>query len=337
MYSEFVKLVAEKVQQRIARGPFQARFFLVWVVLALATAWTGCGGGALADPPGSTSNVTLLMQDAPAEGIAEFNIDVNQASLKGTGGQSLPLGSSPATLEIRHLGLAPTVALRGNASQTSTYSSLSLSFANPQLTVVNAQGKVIRVTGQSTPSVRLASSSASVPLTATVGAADHIAVMLDFDLQNSVSTDDQGNYIINPVLQAAVLRSSRAAGLQGSLAVVSALFFNGNNVLSQVPLNALGQGGAGSQVFQAQLLDSQQSVSIKVDSSTILDPAIGQFSNLHLGQVVYLSAYFQSDGTFLAKSIGAGPANMSQRYQGVVTAVHQNSSGEPTFDVVVQN
>ncbi len=335
MHSEFVKPFAAKLQRRIASGPLQLRFLWACILLVSVAALSGCGGGAPADPPASTSNVTLLMQDAPAAGIAEFNIDVSGASLKGTGGQVLTLGGSPVTLEIRHLGLAPTVALRGNATQASSYNSLILNFANPQLTVVNAQGKVIRVTAQSTPSVRLASSSVNVPLTATVSATDHIAVMLDFDLQHSVSTDSQGNYVINPTLQA-VLGNSPPAGLQGALAVVSALFFNGPDVLSQVPLNSLGQG-SGSQVFQAQLLDSQQSVSVKVDSGTVLDPAIGQFSNIHLGQVIYVSAVFQGDGTFLAKSIGAGPTNISQRYQGVITAVHQNSSGQPTFDVVVQN
>jgi len=337
LYSEFVKLLTVRAQQQICSSVLQTRNLCAFAVLALAVALTGCGGGGAANAPAAPANVTLLVQDAPAGGIAEFNIDLTGASLKGAGGQTLSLGNSPETLEIRHLGLSPTVALHGSATETNTYSSLALTFANPQLTVVNSQGKVIRVTAQSAPSARLASSSISVPLTATVGARDHLGVMLEFDLQHSVSTDANGNYVITPVVQATVLSNSTPIGLEGALAVVSGLYFNGSNVLSQVPINTLGQGGPAPQVFQAQLLDSSQSVAVTVDSSTILDPAIGQFSNLHLGQVIYLSANFQNDGTFLAKSIGTGPASLSQRYQGLVTGVHQNSSGQPAFDVVVQN
>lgn len=334
MYSEFVKLLTVRAQ---VSGVLQLRKLCACALLALAVALTGCGSGGAANAPAPPANVTLLMQDAPADGIAEFNIDVTAASLQGTGGQSLALSNSPATLEIRHLGLSPTIALRGSATQTNTYNSLALTFANPQLTVVNSQGKVIRVTAQSTPSARLAGSSISVPLTATVGALDHLGVMLEFDLQHSVSTDANGNYVITPQVQATVLSDTDPVGLQGALAVVSGLYFNGPNVLSQVPLNSLGQGGGTPQVFQAELLDSSQSVAVTVDSSTILDPAIGQFSNLHLGQVIYLSANFQNDGTFLAKSIGSGPTSLTQRYQGLVTGVHQNSSGQRAFDVVVQN
>jgi Domain of unknown function (DUF4382) len=337
LYSEFVKLLTVKGTQRTSRGVYAFRFLSLGALLGCALALIGCGGGAAADPPIAPANVTLLVQDAPAAGIAEFNIDVTGATLKASGGQSLTLSTTPTTLEIRHLGLSPTVALRGSATQTNSYSSLLLSFANPQLTIVDAQGKTKRITGQGTPSVRLTGGSVSLPLTATVGAADHLGVMLDFDLQHSVSTDANGNYVIKPVVQAKVLSSAAQIGLDGTLAVVSGLYFNGPNVLSQVPISTLGQGGPAPQVFQAQLLDSSQSVAVTVDSSTILDAAIGQFSNLHLGQVIYLSANFQNDGTFLAKSIGTGPASLSQRYQGLVTGVHQNSSGQPAFDVVVQN
>jgi hypothetical protein len=338
LHSEFVKLLAARVHQRNPDRASQLRTFSVCALLALAVTLSGCGGGASSDPPAAGApNVTLLMQDAPANGIAEFNIDVTNASLKDASGKSLTLGNSTETVEIRHLGLSPTVALQGFAAQTDSYTSLGLTFANPQLTVVNPQGQVIRVTAQSKPSVQLAGAAISLPLAATVGAADHVGVMLEFDLQHSISTDANGNYIIRPVVQASLVGNSAPVGLQGSVAVVSALFFNGPNLLSQVPINTLGQGASTAQLFQVQLLDSAQNVAVKVDSSTVMDPTIGQFSNIHLSQLIYLTADFQSDGTFLAKSIGAGPANLSQRYQGLITGVHRNSSGQSTFDVVVQN
>lgn len=256
--------------------------------------------------------------------------------MKNSAGQSLAISTSGQSFELRHLELSPTVASLGQGVQPVTYTSLVLDLASPQLTVVDSHRNVVHLTPQTHPFVQLAATTVSVPLNITIGGASRAGMLLDFDLQHSVTNDVNGNYIINPVITAATQQNSLAlAQLQGSLATVTAVFFNGPNPLSQVPINATNPGG--QQVFQAQLMDSGQVIPVSVDSTTVWDPALGQFSNLRVGQLIYLSADLQDSGSFLAKSVQIGPRTPSSRYQGVVTGVQKDQSGNVSLKLVVQN
>ena len=307
------------------------------LLAGLVAGLVGCGGGSTAPTSNAAPNLTLLLQDAPANGVAAFNVDVTGASFNGAGGQAVALSSPAQAMELRHMQLSPTVALETFASQPGTYNSLTFTLANPQLTVLNGSGQIVRLNSQTTPAATLAVSKVTVPLTVTVGNPGHVNLMLDFDVGSSISNDRNGNYIITPVIHAGVLSAQAPPVLRGALGTVIATFFNGPNVLSQVPINALGPSGSHQQFLEIQLHDSGQAIPVAVDSSTIVDAALGGLANVHMAESLYVSASLQSNGTFLASSIAAGPSTRSQHYQGLVTGVQRNNSGGLSFSVVVQN
>ena len=323
---------------QIANGlPRVFRHELVLVAALTAMLFlSGCGGGAAGNSPTIPSpNVNVLMQDAPADGVLAFNVTLDSATLAGGGTGGVDLVGS-GQMEFRHLELAPTLALEAQSSQLAAYTSVDLTISDPQLAVLR-DGKVIRVNGSTSPSARLARSSVSVPLTGAPDNNGRFTLLLDFDLQHSVALDSSGNYVITPTISATAVDGHTApVRLFGAVATITGVFFNGSDILSQVPTAALSPGNTG-QVFQAQLMDTGQRVSVMVDSSTMLDKSIGQFSNLHLGQMINLSAEMLSTGVFLANSIAPGPPAHSSHYQGVVTGIQQDASGNASIQVVVQN
>ena len=296
----------------------------------------GCGGGSAPAVSNPAPNVTMLLQDAPANGVAAFTIDVTSVSFTTPDGQVVQLTRPGQPMELRHTQLSPTVAVEGFTAQVGTYKSITFSLANPQLTVLNAAGQIVRVSAQTTPSARLATTRVTIPLSVTLGNPGHLSLMLDFDVAHSLSTDASGNYIISPVISAAVLGNQPGSKLRGALAMVVASFYNGPNVLSQVLVNTLAPS-ANQQFVEVQLHDSGAIIPIAVGSSTVVDGALGGLSNLRLGQLIYVTAQMQENGAFLASSIAAGPPNQSQHYQGPVTAMHRDGSGNVSFDVVEQN
>ena len=310
-----------------------------WVTLViLGAVMMGCGGGSNPVPPSSSQNVMAFMQDAAPDGVVAFGIDVNSAALKAAAGDSVALINSPEHVEVRHLELAPTVAFRGGSTQVNTYTGLALDFSNPQLMLETASGNIVHLDSSSTPSVQLAVSSVTIPLSIVLSASDHVGLMLDFDLRQSISIDAKGNYLINPVVHAATqANSAMPLTLEDALATISATFLNGPTPLSQVPIDSLtGPGSSETQVFQVVLAQTGQMVPVSVDSNTVMDSRFGAVSQLKVGQQITLTADFQPDGTLLAKHIEAGPSNGTSRYQGVVTGVQQSASGY-SIDVVVQN
>lgn len=306
----------------------------------------GCGGGgsSTASPP--APNVTVLLQDAPADGVAAFSIDMTTVSLNGADGQTLALTNPARTMELRHLQLSPTVFFQGYAPQNGTYNSLRLSLSNPELTVLGAHGKMVRINSQTSPSVQLTTSNVIVPVAVTVNNLGHVGLILDFDLEHSITNDGSGNYIIEPIIKARILpdsarpvkiagafaraNSAPPAKIRGALAMVTRL-------LSQVPINAAGQGTFNQQSFEIQLHDTDASIPVVIDSRTMIDHSIGQLSELRMGQLISVSADFQENGTFHANSIAARPRDSSQHYEGPVTGVYKDSSGNASLGVVVQN
>jgi hypothetical protein len=322
------------------------RWFSAFLLGGLAVMLAGCGGGGSSTALPRAPNVTVLLQDAPADGVAAFSIGITTVSLNGADGQTLMLTSSAQTMEVRHVQLSPTVVFQGYVAQSRTYNSLKLSLSNPELTVRGADGKIVRINSKTTPFAQLASSKVTIPLAVTVNNLGHVGLMLDFDLEHSITNDGSGNYIIKPVIKASIVAdsarptkigsalaigsSAQPVKLRGALAVVT-------HIPSQVPMNAVGWGTSNQQFFEIQLHDTGESIPVVVDSSTVIDGAIGQLAELRMGQIIYLSADFQENGTFLANSIAARPRNSSQHYEGPVTGVYKDTSGNVSLDVVVQN
>ncbi len=298
------------------------RWLACLTLAGLTLGWTGCAvtGGAPPPPPGTSGSVAAFLKDAPADAVMAFRIDVTGATLTGSGSRSAVLSGSVQQMEIRHLELAPSLAFATANASSGDYTTLNLTLSNPQLTLANSQGTVTQVNGSTTPSARLARSQVSVPVAVTVPNEGNMGVMIDFDLQQSVTTDASGNYVIDPVVKVAVINSSSTeTELEDAPGTITAIL--------STPANSL----------DLRLRGSDKTVRLLTDANTKLSSDIGQFSNLQVGQVIEVDARFQADGTFLAKFIDLGASDQAMRYQGFVTLVRQDAQGNFSFDVVVQN
>jgi hypothetical protein len=289
-------------------------------LLALAMVLTGCGttGGNTPPPPPppppNASNLTVFATDAAADNVLAFKVDVTAISVTDSNGKSTTLTTTPQSLELRHLQMAPTLALQAGNLPSGQYNSITLTLANPKLAVFSA-GTVTQVA-----SPQLTSSAVTIPLTSfSLPSGGTQGLALDFDLLNSISTNASGGFVINPVIHpAAVSSSSPGMELVDTIGQISAL-----------PTSP-------AKSFDYQLSSGAATARVVTDANTVFDGGITSFANLQIGQYVEVEGQFQSDGTFLAKYVELSASNPGLRVQGVVASVTTTASGT-SLSLVVQN
>jgi len=285
---------------------------------------TGCGAGANGNQPilpsssgVSSGSVTGFITDAPVAGVVAFQIDMTGAALTDVQGHRTNLTNTVQEIEVRHLELSPTLAFQSVSAPGGSYTALNLTFANPQLTLSDAQGNVTQLNSTTTPSVRLAHVSLNQAVALNLAANSNAGLMIDFDLHQSLSVDANGNYVIDPVVK---------LGVPGTQATLSPNLTAAAGTILNIP-------AAG--VLDLQLRDSGQKARITTDSNTQFIGTSGQVSSLQVGQPIEVAARFQSDGTFSATRIEA-ISDPSLSLQGVVTSVNHDADGNASLEVVAQ-
>jgi hypothetical protein len=287
--------------------------------LPIAWAVIGCAGAVqqkTPPPPGPTGTVAAFVTDSPASGVVSISLLVSGASLADSAGTNTPIVSSTMQPEFRHLELAPTVMVQAPNIPTGSFSSLALTLANPQISISDSTGTVTQLSGSTIPSVKLANSGLNLPVSLSVAANSLIGMQLDLDVARSLSVDASGNYVINPVINVTVV-----SGTQSELDLVDTA-----GTVSALSTNS----------FTVQLLPNAGTATVNTDSSTLWSSDIGQFANLQAGQTIEMNAEMQSSGSYLAKFIGSSTANLPTTYEGLLTEVSQDSSGNFSFNVAVQ-
>jgi len=121
--------------------------FLSSAVLSVAVLTVGCGGGTQTTrPPLAPRSVSLSIRDNPPAGVSvlSFEINVTGASLQPSDATkpTVSLVTSPIEVELTQLETEKALLNAVNAPEGS-YSSISLTFANPELTILNQSGQPI--------------------------------------------------------------------------------------------------------------------------------------------------------------------------------------------------
>lgn len=289
-------------------------------VLLLTLALAGCGGSSRSPQAGTNTvasqdaqPVFAFLQDSPSDNIVAFRIDTTGAGLTTTAGANVSISSNVQHLEIRHLDLAPTLAFQTNSALFTTYASLHISFASPQITLADDQGKVTQLDGSTFPSVRLLNDTVTIPLAPSNSGI--LGIMLDFNLQQSITVDKDGNYLVDPVIIPTLISPiDNHSELQSARGRI---------------LN-LASGNAAMDVQ----LDTGIVVHLVTDPSTSIQAING--ARLAPGQSIDVTAHLQSDGSFLARYITPTTNTPSSSYSGVVTTVHPQGSNY-IVDVATQN
>jgi hypothetical protein len=165
------------------------------------TFFSGCGGGG-GGSGGADPTLTFAITDSASDDVASFTVDVTSITLRKLGGAVVDVLTTPVTIDLATLSDMSQI-LSGSTVPPGTYLSatITLDFTNAQC-VLN---------GQTTPAAIL--DDAGNPLTGTLtlpisfGAGPlicpfnrHKLLELDFDLNQSCSTDTVGNTVtVEPV------------------------------------------------------------------------------------------------------------------------------------------
>lgn len=123
----------------------QRLLFLTLALIVAATFNGGCGGSSTMAPPPvpNSAQVSVSMTDAPPAGVTvmSFEVSLTGASLN-PGGADLLAGKGPIRIEVKHLETEAAFLSTASVSP-GTFSSVNMTFANPELTFQNNTGAVL--------------------------------------------------------------------------------------------------------------------------------------------------------------------------------------------------
>jgi len=307
--------------------------FLALAVLSVAALTAGCGGGTQTTQPLVPRSVSLSIRDNPPAGVSvlSFEINITGATLQPSDASkaAVPLVTSPIEVELTQLETEKALLNALNAPQDS-YSSISLTFANPELTILNQTGQPITIGTQTClngqvcefkPSLNQSSITiSSNPFPVTVTASAPIGLVIDFDLNSSI----QNNLSVTPTL---------------TLAAVPAQPSNGE-IEDIEGLNGRVQS-VSSSGFTLQDNTSGQTFPINVDNNTQFQDfneigcAANNFSCVQVGQIVEVEHLLvMENGTLLASEIQLDDAVNEEQLEGTIVAVNAANN---QFQMVVED
>ena len=193
---------------------------ILWfaIIPVVCLIFVGCGGGK-STPTASAVPVVLTIQDQPPAGLTalSFQIQITGVSLQGSSASNdVSLLSSPVTVNLSDLQTVNSL-LANTSAPAGTYSGITITFANPKVSVLNNSGSSLSdgttscATSTSTtspctlaPALSASSvmiTSAPFPLTLTAGTPIQLAI--DFNSNDSL-TNTSGTLGITPTVTVSV-------------------------------------------------------------------------------------------------------------------------------------
>lgn len=202
--------------------------------LIAVAAIPGCGGGssdsgsqpAAAPPPTTgTATVNLVVQDSPSPklSILSFQVQITAAVLQPGNVSVLP---KPVTVDLAQL-VSDTAFLSSTVVGSATFTSMTMTFANPQVTIVNNSGAAIVTPTQTCASGAICTflpnvDSASVtisngvfPLTLTADSSTGLA--LDLSIPDLLQSDLSATFANGTSVNLSLLPTPSANGAQAHI------------------------------------------------------------------------------------------------------------------------
>jgi len=179
----------------------QSRAILAMPALIVAILLSGCGGGSTNQtsqtPTASTATVNFVVTDTPPADVTvlAFQIQITGAVLQPG---NVSLLAKPVTVDLAQLE-SDTGFLASAVIDSGTYTSLTITYANPQITILNSSIASITVAGQTcaagavctiTPALNQASvtiSNGVFPL--TVQASSTTGLNMDLSIPDLLQSD----------------------------------------------------------------------------------------------------------------------------------------------------
>jgi uncharacterized protein DUF5666 len=298
------------------------RNFLLAIAVSSCVFLAACGGSTNPTPMGGSNSIpmSLTIGDTPPTGVAVlfFEASITGASLQPSDSKKAPVTvmTTPVEVEFGHLQTDTAFLSLANVVPD-IYNSLTLTFANPVLTIVNHSGAMIGTCAnntvcQLTPAFNPSSATLSgAPFPITIDANSVFGIKLDLNVNSSV----QGDLSINPAVTVAHVthRHDTDEGQEME---------NLDEVDGQVT-------GVGSNQFTLMNARSGQSFTINVDTNTsfqdfdragcTVNPA--DFTCVKTGQILDVNLSENGTGTMLAKRVEFVENASQQAIKGTITSV----------------
>jgi len=185
-------------------------------IVALGFGLTGCGGSTSSTTSTSTTaesgQVFVNGTDAPLPSVLSFQVDVTGMTVSDGTNPPVSIFSGSQTIDFARLNGLHTL-LDINTIPAGTYTSVTVTLANPQISFLNVTNPqttppthptITTLNTTSSPAASLTQSSVTVTLSSplTVTASQVIGLSFDFDLKDSLAVDGNGQITgaVNPML-----------------------------------------------------------------------------------------------------------------------------------------
>ncbi len=309
-----------------------AGVFCCLLAVGCAPIKNGTGTGSGGTTPTGSGQVTIAVGDTPPAGLTIFGFEatVTGVTLTPTTGSAVTVisSSNPVTLELASLQGDETI-LGSVSVPAGTYSSMTVSIANPAVTFLNNTGSTITVGTVICPNATVCqiepATAANVmfttpPFPLTVTANTPLGLLVDFNLNNIVSPTLALNFSTGVTVSSITIPSS---------GIVTPM----EDVLGEI-----------TQVNVAQnnfaVATSQATYQVLVNSNTVFSGFLAGGCSAHnIGcladkQAVAMNLNVNNDGTLTAQSINFESSNLDEPLaEGVITSVDSPTQ----FHMVVLN
>jgi hypothetical protein len=302
----------------------QKRLSLVLLCSALLSVLLSCGTATVpvnSIPVNGSAPVALTMTDDPPSGVSvlSFQVSLTGATLtpaNGTG-SAISLVGNPIQIDVTQLQ-ALSAFLANENVPAGTYSSLSLTFANPQLVIFNtadtslgsscAVGSICTLTPAIDNSATVSFTSAPFPL--AVSSSTPLGLLIDFHLNTVIQSDLSVNLGAANGISLSQTPAT-AAGQPPPFGFVTGTFLSMNASQNQFTMQtAWGKTLTVDVNSNTQLVDWPPCV------------APGGLSCLTAGDAVQVQvAAVESDGSLLAASVKWLLVNQGQSVLGTVVGI----------------
>jgi hypothetical protein len=293
---------------------------------------TSCGGSMNNAPLQGGVPMSLTMGDTPPNGVAVlfFESLVTGASLQPSDSTkpAVSVLSSPVEVEFAHLQTDTAFLHLANVAPD-TYKSMTLTFGNPVMTIVNHSGAAIGSCANNsvcemTPSFNPSSTMISTtPFPITLDQNSVVGIRLDFNLNSSVQSD----LSINPVVTISHFRQREDS--------------DDNMEMEQIDEMDGDVTGVATGQFTLMNERSGQSFTISVDSNTVFEDfdRAGCMANppdlscVMSGQILDVTLSENGMGAMLAKRVEFEENANKAAVKGTITSVDSATQ----FHMVVFN
>lgn len=250
--------------------------------------------------PAGAAPVSLTMRDTPPSGVTvlSFEISVTAATLNSSGGNVPLITGNPIRVEVEHLQVEKAF-LNTTSVAAGTYAGITVTFANPEMTILNNSGAAIGSCANGakcelTPTLSPVSVNyTGTPFPLTITSNQPVGLLLDFNLNDSIQSD----LSVTPAISFSQLASSPGGeGHEGEMEEI-------DDITGQI--NAVDSTNS---TIIVQDNSSGQTFTAKVDGSTEIEDydhigLANSFSSFQVGQIVEVDLMLMSDGTFTARKV----------------------------------